>query len=460
MPKSKKIDLKYFSYVNSVTAKRINVLVPIGISLLILLMISDIFITKNIIAPYTRLLPLFFSTILLTIHFLKIKIANDTLTLIYNIFLTSIFVMMLLKFTILFDFDHKYTNVIGIIISIFIMSLEVRANLKNSLILYLLPFFVFLFLFSLKYNSYFSKELYTSFINIFIFFVIGFFINQVQNNFRFKTFKANYLLGLEKNKLERSNDELTIYQNSLESLVAKKTIELQKALDKAEESDKLKTAFLRNMSHEIRTPINAISGFLELISNKDKSLEKEVKIINDNFKTLINTIDDIIFLSMIQAKEKVSLNDKFKLRYFVENLFQLLEGEIKKSNKPIVALLDFNRFDNIIIKSNEEYLAKAISLIIDNAIKFSNDGEIKLHCYKENETIVFAISDNGQGVSEKDLKNISEPFRKFEDKNNIFRGVGIGLSIAKKLITLLNGEIKITSQKNKGTTVRIIISKK
>lgn len=452
--------IKYLSYVNSITSKRIKILIPVSIGLLIILMISDIFITKNLIAPYTRLLPFFLAIILLLIHCFKISIGNETLTLIYNIFITSIFVMMLLKFTVLFYFNHKYTNVIGIIISIFIMALEVRANLRNSVIIYFLPFFVFIFLFFLKYNSFFFKELYTSFIDIFIFLVIGFFINQVQNNFRFKTFKANYLLGLEKNKLKKSNDNLKVYQNSLESLVSEKTKELQNALVKAKESDKLKTAFLRNVSHEIRTPINIISGFLGLIGDKEEEFENKISIINENLKTLIVTVDNIIFLSKIQVKEKVEVRDKFKLKTFVEKTFKNLKEIILKSKKPIIPLLFFNKFDNVIVKTNEEYLTKAILLVVENAVKFTDEGEIKLSSYIKEEKVFFEVADTGQGVSEKNLENIFDSFRKFEDKNNIFRGVGIGLSITKKIVLLLNGEIKIKSKINKGTNVTIIIQKK
>lgn len=461
MPKTtQKLYLKYFSFVNLITKKRINTLIPISLFLLILLMFFDVYITKNTVAPYTRLLPISIGIILLVLRNTKIKITNNILTLIYNVFMSSILIMMLIKFNILFNSDYKYSNPVGIIIAIFIMSLEVRANLINSLIIYLLPFSIFVIHFYLKYSLFYTVDLSISFVNVVIFLIIGFFVNQVQNKYRLNLFKANYSLELEKIKLEHSNEELKVYQERLSDLVEKKTVSLQNALKKAKESDKLKTAFLRNVSHEIRTPINAVSGFLELLSNKDKGIEKEFKIINDNFEVLTNTIDNIIFLSKLEAEEKKFIPSKFQLAEFVNTSFEILKSKIILAEKNISSILEFNKYDNVIINSNKDYLEKVLILIFDNAVKFTDFGEIIFKCYKKNSNIFFEIKDTGSGISKKDLKNIFKTFSKFENKNNIFRGVGVGMSIVKKLVTILNGEIKIFSTQGLGTIIEIKIPQK
>ncbi len=454
------LDARYYKYVNDITIKRINIYMPIGIGILLILMFLDFYIRNNIYAMYSRVPSILIALSLIILRNFKIKIGKSNLSLIYNIFFVSILLMMFAKFIIHIEETPTSLNVYGILIAIFILSLELRANLINTIIIYIAPLFSFIVIMFVFFNSHFNSNIKISLINIVIFIIVGFIINTVQNNFRFKAFTANYLLSVQKKELEDSNEELKVYQNHLNDLVKEKTISLHEALEKAKESDKLKTSFLLNISHEIRTPINAVEGFIEILSKKNKGIEKEFKIIDDNFNILIKTIEDILFLSKLHSENFKISRTKFHTKDFINETFSLLQKEIKKSGKEIIPILKFNKYDNYIIKSNEEYLQKALHYIIDNAIKFSNSGEIKLQCLKKDDKIIFKVSDNGQGISEEDLPHIFDNFRKFENNEILFRGVGIGMSIAKELMKKLNGEIRIESAINIGTSVEIVINPK
>ncbi|MCD4793083.1 MAG: HAMP domain-containing histidine kinase [Bacteroidales bacterium] len=453
--KSRMLELRYRKYINDITVKRINIIMIISISLLSLLMYSDLYIRENIIALYSRLPSFILAFVLIVLKNFKIKINISLLTTLYNYFLASIPIMMFAKYLIHIDSGTDSVNVLGIITALFIISLEIRTNLLYTIVIYIIPPILFLIIL-LSFFSVTNEESH-AFINVFLILIAGFTVNRVQNNFRYKAFEADYYLDIEKKKLEQSNEELKIYQEKLEELVEEKTISLQIALKKATESDKLKTSFLQNISHEIRTPINAVLGFMQVLSGKDKSIENEYQIINDNFNVLIKTIEDILFLSELQSEQFEIKKTEFFAQDFINNIYILLQNRIKKSFKKIKPVLDFNKNDNFLIEADGKLLKKAITYIIDNAVKFTDQGEIKLHISLNNENVNINIIDDGQGISEKDLPYIYDSFRKFEDKNTIFSGVGIGMSIAEKLISLLSGEIQISSEKGKGTSVKIVI---
>ncbi len=448
--KSPILNLKYKKYINDITVKHLNIYVSMGIILLVLLMLLDFFIRKSPIAMCTRLPSVLLASIILFLNNFPKKKDKSLLTVLYHAFLVSIYVMMLAKFLVHFGDGFVSTNVLGIIIAVFIISLDLRTNTLKTTLIYLLPLFLFFIVFYLFFYSYFSKDFYTPLINILIFVFVGFVINKVQSNFRFKVFEANYFLDIEKEKLRQLNVKL-------EEIVEDKTKSLKLVLKKAKESDNLKTSFLQNISHEIRTPLNAVEGFIQILSNRYPNISKEYNIIKKSLDDLTKTIDDILLLSKLQVNESEINITNFNINDLINEMFIFLQNEIEFKSKNILPVLDFNKYEKITINADKDLLKKAIIFILENAVKFSESGEIKLACYKNDKRTVIKITDNGQGISEKDLLHVFDYFRKFEDKDNLYRGVGIGMSIAKGLIDLHSGYIKVNSKKGKGTSVEIFI---
>ncbi|MEA3317011.1 MAG: cache domain-containing protein, partial [Bacteroidota bacterium] len=226
---------------------------------------------------------------------------------------------------------------------------------------------------------------------------------------------------------------------------------LNEAKDKAEESDRLKASFLANISHEIRTPMNSILGFSSLLELPDIDQDSKstyIKHINISGNELLKIIENILALSRLEAKEltinitKCNLSELFNELQFIF---------IEKKNKDTDFILKKNNSENSVIYTDCRRLKQIMSSFIDNALKFTKEGYIEFGYKILGEKIKFYVKDTGIGLSEDKKKIIFDRFRQVEETHTRkYGGTGLGLSIAKKLVELLNGEIKIESELGKG----------
>jgi signal transduction histidine kinase/ligand-binding sensor domain-containing protein/CheY-like chemotaxis protein len=273
---------------------------------------------------------------------------------------------------------------------------------------------------------------------------------------------ANTLLSKQKQQILEQNQELYRHRNELESLVTQRTHELLIAKEKAEESDKLKSSFLANLSHEIRTPLNAIIGFSTIIADEDvepheRSSYKQI-IQNSGF-SLLSLIDDIIDFSKIEAGHINIIVKETPLARVLENVKQIYNFQLKRQQIFVEKKIDFKIMsaddNNIILKTDENRLNQVLTNLINNAIKFTNDGfiEIGYQLINRNQNIQFYVKDSGIGIKKEHQKIIFERFRKIEEnENQIHRGAGLGLAISYQLVNLLGGSIWVESEENKGAT--------
>lgn len=236
--------------------------------------------------------------------------------------------------------------------------------------------------------------------------------------------------------------------------------QLKSAKDQAQESEKLKTAFLNNISHHIRTPMNAIIGFSELIVDPVLSPEEKKNFpayIKKGIANLIATVDDIIIVSQIQKGQ-------FKPEeYTTENVALLIE-ELQNYYKAQLESLEPSKNLEFIFRSEldpgEELiradfrnLRQVLNRLLSNAVKYTDSGNIKLICSRLNSNeILFRVSDTGCGIPESKKDIVFNAFRKVEEDNSNRKteGSGLGLSIAKGLVELMNGRIWFESVENKG----------
>jgi PAS domain S-box-containing protein len=239
-------------------------------------------------------------------------------------------------------------------------------------------------------------------------------------------------------------------------------IELKKAKEKAEESDRLKSTFLGTMSHELRTPLNAIIGFSDLF---DTNLSKNdmilfSKTINESGKNLLSIIEDILNISLIETGKIKTNPEKVNIPVFLHEVNELTKYKLKKEKKTNITL---NYFSVEQLKNNwgffDPYKTKQVlDHIIKNAIKFTNKGFIELQCDYNNNEIIFSIKDTGIGIEQKNYDLIFDWFRQADDSHTrAYGGTGLGLSIAKKLLDLLGGRIWLESEPGKGTIFYIKI---
>lgn len=231
--------------------------------------------------------------------------------------------------------------------------------------------------------------------------------------------------------------------------------ELIFAKEKAEESNKLKSAFLANMSHEIRTPMNSINGFSELLRHTEQTEESRNKYLDIIYKSsnqLLNIINDILDVSKLEVGQaKINEND-YDINQIIDNSIQsfnpkmFVEQDLSvKTKLPLIGT-------DALITCDGQRLQQIITNLIQNAIKFTNNGFIEVGYKLVDENIQFYVKDNGLGISIENQKLIFERFGQAEDgfvRN--FEGAGLGLSICKGFVELMGGKIWVESELNKGS---------
>lgn len=268
--------------------------------------------------------------------------------------------------------------------------------------------------------------------------------------------EANQLLTKQKDCILDQNEELDKHRNNLQMLIDERTRELEKALCKAEESDRLKSAFLSNMSHEIRTPMNAIIGFSLLLREKgisEKERDEFIDIIINNGNSLLVLINDILDLSKIQSNQLVLFPATVNLTELLEELRDTYTVIAAKRGLSIKLVNDIVP-GNFMLLADEVRLKQVLGNLLTNAVKFTESGEIEFGVKDVKALITFYVKDTGIGIPKNIVgDSIFERFMKIEKTpDKIFRGTGLGLSISKNLVERWNGSIWYESELNKGTT--------
>ena len=233
--------------------------------------------------------------------------------------------------------------------------------------------------------------------------------------------------------------------------------ELIQAKVKAEENDKLKSAFLNNMSHEIRTPMNGILGFSSLLMQEGLTDEKRrefIRIIENSGEQLVRIIDDIIDYSRIETGQVQVVKKEFGLNEMLDTLLAMLEQEAGKRNKNVELRLHKGLPNgNDAIVSDRGRLAQIITNLAMNALKFTEKGFIETGYLIQGRQIEFYVKDTGIGIPVHDQEKVFDRFHQANiDIARSYSGTGLGLSIAKGLTELLGGNIDFISTQSTGTT--------
>ncbi len=236
--------------------------------------------------------------------------------------------------------------------------------------------------------------------------------------------------------------------------------ELLAAKEKAEEANYLKTEFLKNMSHEIRTPMNGIVGFAKMLDKPNISGEKRKyysKIIQNSSLQLLKVIDDILEISILETKQIRSNPQPFFLNDFLIELFSIFSLKSSERNIPIYVKKHLHDKESQII-TDKTMFHKIMSNLLENALKFTQDGFIEIGYYIENNFLTVYVKDTGTGISKKNHKTIFERFsQESADISLKHGGLGLGLSISKENARLLGGDITLESEKGKGSTFFVTI---
>lgn len=231
--------------------------------------------------------------------------------------------------------------------------------------------------------------------------------------------------------------------------------ELIHAKQRAEESDRLKTAFLANLSHEIRTPMNAIVGFSELLKDTslpDKEREDFLYYLKSSCDALTTLVDDLVDIAKIEAGQTKILNSECFIRSLLNELYTHFREEIKSIKSPVELRLETTINNQFVTITDFFRLRQILSNLISNAIKFTNQGYIRFGCnLTDPDTLTFFVEDTGIGIPKDQQHLIFNQFRQLDYSiSRQYGGTGLGLAISKNLVKLLGGKIWLKSEQGHG----------
>ena len=249
-----------------------------------------------------------------------------------------------------------------------------------------------------------------------------------------------------------------LMRRRLQKQLVKKNKELEIALLRAEESDRMKNSFIENVSHEIRTPLNVITGFTQVITNPNfkldaKERDKMLHDISDNTVKITTIVNELLEVAQEDSRQHYEKNDNVAVNLFCEKMIEEL-NQLNKNHLDIRFVTELQQ--DFTLKTNSKALKMIIRHLLENALKFTKEGFVELHvseCSDQN-MVRFVVTDTGIGITRENQDRIFERFFKVD---SFKQGFGLGLPISKKIAVLLGGTLNLDKTYTEGARFELTL---
>ncbi len=267
---------------------------------------------------------------------------------------------------------------------------------------------------------------------------------------------------LLKRQVDARTRELVEINQEMEARIERRTAELAEALEKAQEADRLKSAFLATMSHELRTPLNSIIGFTGIILRErvgplNEEQKKQLNMVRSSAQHLLALINDVLDISKIEAGQLTLVQEVVDLRKTIEKVEQITRplADIKGLE------MGFEIADEVgSIPGDARRVEQILLNLLSNAIKFTEKGSVKIVCTLDDSNVLVKVIDTGIGIRYEDLGKVFETFRQIDTGlSRKYEGTGLGLSISKRLAELMGGRLWVESIWEVGSTFNVSLPK-